>query len=279
MDQDRHRKLRVAIQEIVQSVQQLGDTDPGPSSQERLIRGTATLEPRQVGRTRLRRWIPLTLILFVVGTMAAFSLRASLKYTREELAPPEVQAHASLKSVAPAASSTPVEPLAAPEQIATSSSAPVKREELRAHSGEPEQTTVGEPGRLASETWGVSALTFAERFAESPLLTLPSDAGHTETTALAKSVPATPLDPKGGFFVQVAAHRTEEHAQTQVKVMQSKYPTILGSREPIIYRKDLGSKGIYWRTQLGPFASREDATRFCNGLKAAGGQCLVKRND
>jgi hypothetical protein len=146
MDQDRHRKLRVAIQDILRSVQRLEDA-PARSSEERLIRGTATLEPRQVSRTRLRRWIPSTLILFVVGTMAVFGWRVSLKHTGGTLAPPEVRAHASLKSVAPGVSSPPVEPLAAPEQIvSTSSPAPVKREELRAYSGEQEQTTVGEFG-------------------------------------------------------------------------------------------------------------------------------------
>jgi hypothetical protein len=272
MDQDRHRKLQAALRDILESVQRSEGADPGPSLEERRIRRTATLAPnRHVSRSRW--WIPLTLILFVV--VAAFSWRAGLRYTGQELVSPEVRADASLRSAAPGPSSRPVEPLEAPEQIVpTSSPSPVKPEKLRAHPSEPEQATVGESGPLASETQGVSTPgSFAERSTET-LLT-----HSTETNALAKSAPSAPSDPKGGFFVQVAAHRTEQRAEAQFQVMQSKYPTILGGREPIIYRKDLGSKGIYWRTWLGPFASREDATRLCNDLKAAGGKCFVQRKD
>lgn len=106
------------------------------------------------------------------------------------------------------------------------SPSPVKPEELRAHPSEPEQTTVGESGQLASETQGASAPgSVAESSAET-LLTLPSD--NTETTALAKSAPSTPADPKGVFFVQVAAHRTEQRAQRQFHVLQSNLPQDTG---------------------------------------------------
>ena len=44
--------------------------------------------------------------------------------------------------------------------------------------------------------------------------------------------------------------------------MQKKYPDQLGSRSPVIKRVD-GKKGVSYRAMVGPFASREEATRFC----------------
>ena len=59
--------------------------------------------------------------------------------------------------------------------------------------------------------------------------------------------------------------------------MQAKYPSVLGGRQPIIRRKE-SSKGVYYGTQVGPFASRGDAIQLCEELKAAGGNCFVQRN-
>ena len=40
---------------------------------------------------------------------------------------------------------------------------------------------------------------------------------------------------------------------------------------------DLGAKGIYYRTMVGPFGSTEEAARFCGNLKSAGGQCVIEK--
>jgi hypothetical protein len=58
----------------------------------------------------------------------------------------------------------------------------------------------------------------------------------------------------------------------------AKFPNQLGGREPIVRRTDLGAKGIYYRTMVGPFASMENAARMCRTLKAASGNCLIQRN-
>jgi len=42
-------------------------------------------------------------------------------------------------------------------------------------------------------------------------------------------------------------------------------------------RVDLGAKGIYYRTMVGPFGSTEVAALFCGNLKTAGGQCVIQR--
>ena len=81
-----------------------------------------------------------------------------------------------------------------------------------------------------------------------------------------------------GAYVQVSAQRSEAEAQSSYRAMQQKYPAVLGSREASIRRADLGQAGVWYRAQIGPFTSAEQATAFCDNLKAAGGQCMVHRN-
>ena len=78
--------------------------------------------------------------------------------------------------------------------------------------------------------------------------------------------------------MQVTAQRSEADAQASFKAMQGKYPGQLGSREAVIRRADLGSKGIYFRAMVGRFGSSSEAAELCSSLKAAGGQCIVQKN-
>jgi len=82
----------------------------------------------------------------------------------------------------------------------------------------------------------------------------------------------------GGYLVQVSSQRNEADAQASFKALQGKFPTVLGSREPVIKRADLGEKGVYYRAMVGPFGSSDEATQFCGSLKTAGGQCVIQRN-
>ena len=81
----------------------------------------------------------------------------------------------------------------------------------------------------------------------------------------------------GGFVVQVSSQRSEADAQSSFRGLQAKYSQ-LKSRQPIIRRADLGDKGVYYRAMVGPFESGDEAVQFCNGLKQAGGQCIIHRN-
>ena len=82
----------------------------------------------------------------------------------------------------------------------------------------------------------------------------------------------------GGYLVQVSSQRNEADAQASYRALQSKFPAVLGSRSPVIKRADLGDKGVYYRTMVGPFSSSDEASQFCGSLKTAGGQCVVQRN-
>jgi len=92
-------------------------------------------------------------------------------------------------------------------------------------------------------------------------------------TAPAAAAPAT-----GGYAVQVTSQRSEAEAQNAFRSLAAKYPGQLGNRVPIIRRVELGQKGTYYRAMIGPFVSSEAAANMCNGIKAAGGSCIVQRN-
>jgi hypothetical protein len=94
----------------------------------------------------------------------------------------------------------------------------------------------------------------------------------------ASAAPVAPVATAGGYAVQISSQRSEEEAQSSFRDLQAKYPDLLGGRTPIIRRADLGAKGIYYRTMVGPFASADQATELCSNLKAAGGSCLVQKN-
>ncbi len=94
------------------------------------------------------------------------------------------------------------------------------------------------------------------------------------TTTPTQAAPAS----SGNYVVQVASQRSESDAQASYKALQSKYPSVLGSRSAQIKKADLGDKGTYYRAVVGPFNSSEDASTVCNNLKVAGGQCVVQRN-
>jgi SPOR domain len=79
----------------------------------------------------------------------------------------------------------------------------------------------------------------------------------------------------GRFLVSVTSQPTEAEAQSSYRAMQRKYPDQLGSRTPIIKKVDKKGGGAAYRALVGPFASREEATRFCSGYSSAGGQCWV----
>jgi hypothetical protein len=78
-------------------------------------------------------------------------------------------------------------------------------------------------------------------------------------------------------MVQVSSQRSESDAQASFRALQEKYSQ-LRSRQLVVRRADLGSRGIYFRAMVGPFGSSEEANQLCSSLKQSGGQCIVQRN-
>jgi hypothetical protein len=79
---------------------------------------------------------------------------------------------------------------------------------------------------------------------------------------------------EGRFLVSITSQPTEAEAQAAFRSMQKKHPEQLSSHAPVIKRVD-GKKGVSYRAMVGPFASREEATKFCTNYSSAGGQCWV----
>jgi hypothetical protein len=89
---------------------------------------------------------------------------------------------------------------------------------------------------------------------------------------------AAPAAGGGHYAVQVSSQRSEADAEAAFRSLQAKFPSQLGGRQPLIRRADLGSKGIYYRAMVGPFASADEASSLCQSLKSAGGSCLIQKN-
>ena len=98
-----------------------------------------------------------------------------------------------------------------------------------------------------------------------------------QPAATQASAPATGTIPAGTYIVQVSSQRTQEQAQAAFGDLQRRYGAVLGGVSPVIERADLGDRGTFYRVRI-PTSSRDDAISLCERLKAAGGDCFVRRN-
>jgi SPOR domain len=90
---------------------------------------------------------------------------------------------------------------------------------------------------------------------------------------------AAPAAAGGGYMVQVSSQKSEADAQASFRAVKTKYADAMGSYSaPVIKRVDIPGKGVMFRAMVGPFDTSDEAVQFCNGLKTAGGQCLIQRN-
>jgi SPOR domain len=134
--------------------------------------------------------------------------------------------------------------------------------------------------RMAAATPRPSAtangpLSLAPR-SEAPAAQEPVRMAATNPAQIVPSAP-NPAAASGGYLVQVSSQSSEAEAQASYRMLQSKYPSVLGSHAPVIKRAEIGEKVVY-RAMVGPFGSSAEASQFCGSLKSAGGQCLIHRN-
>jgi hypothetical protein len=139
------------------------------------------------------------------------------------------------------------------------------------------------PSPAAARAPAPSPAANANASANAPLSLSPQGAAQSapaDTRTRVASTNAAQATPGGGgsYVVQVSSQRSEADAQASFKALQGKFPSVLGSRAPLIKRADLGDKGVYYRAMVGPFASSDEAAQVCGNLKTAGGQCVVQKN-
>jgi uncharacterized protein (DUF2147 family) len=81
----------------------------------------------------------------------------------------------------------------------------------------------------------------------------------------------------GGYLVQVAARQSHNEALQAFNELQRRYPQLLGRHSPEVLRADLGQRGVWYRVGIGPVNQQSAAVDFCQQLKAAGADCLIRR--
>ena len=105
-------------------------------------------------------------------------------------------------------------------------------------------------------------------------------AGRLAKGAGAAVVPASlgsaPWAPWG---VQVGGDFSAARALASYSALQKRFPTIIGSQQPLLIRSVMMSRGRAPFTNVRvPAASRQEADALCRSLHAAGGACIVMRN-
>ncbi|MEC9367318.1 MAG: SPOR domain-containing protein [Pseudomonadota bacterium] len=87
--------------------------------------------------------------------------------------------------------------------------------------------------------------------------------------------PAPAAGGGSGYRIQLAALPSEPEAQASWARLSARHKSLLAGRQPIFQRTDLGSLGIFYRVQIGPFANQTESQRLCNEFKSAGLDCFV----
>ena len=70
-------------------------------------------------------------------------------------------------------------------------------------------------------------------------------------------------------MVQVSSQKSEADAHASYRVLQGKYPSVLGSQSVLVKRVDLGEKGTYYRAFAGPFSSADQAAQALAAREAS----------
>jgi len=99
-------------------------------------------------------------------------------------------------------------------------------------------------------------------------------------TALTSSPPqpATP-DAGGPWGLQLAGNWSESAALAEYRDLQKKFPSVLGTRPPLVIRsRRAGPGSAAWYLVRVAESTRERANQLCSRLEAVGGKCIVLKN-
>jgi hypothetical protein len=102
----------------------------------------------------------------------------------------------------------------------------------------------------------------------------PMPPAPSRTPVAAHSVPH-----QGDWGLQLIGDRSQAKALAEYRELQSRFPRVLGHREPLVLARKLRGRGsaVWYQVRVAE-ASRESATELCTRLKQFGGACLVLRN-
>lgn len=83
--------------------------------------------------------------------------------------------------------------------------------------------------------------------------------------------------PKPGWWVQVAADRTREEAESTGRRVIQKFRTLLSQRKYRIQKVTVPDIGVYYRSRFGPYATRNAAADACRAMKKRKQNCIIAR--
>lgn len=118
----------------------------------------------------------------------------------------------------------------------------------------------------------------ATEYQTAPAATVAEPAPMPAETSVATAPavePATEPMAESGIRLQLAAVPNESDVAGEWKRLKKRIGAPLANLELHVERADLGSKGVFYRLQAGPFADRSAAAAACQDIKAAGGDCLI----
>jgi hypothetical protein len=104
-----------------------------------------------------------------------------------------------------------------------------------------------------------------------------SEPAKTQTASAepASKPGATEDQVKAGVRIQIMSAPNEDAVWGEWKQISKKHAAELGDLTPVVETADLGTKGIFYRLQAGPFETLDAAKERCGKLKDAGLDCLV----
>ena len=134
-------------------------------------------------------------------------------------------------------------------------------------------TTEAPPVRLNPEASTVAA---APPAPAKPAAPAPA---RKAATAVAASEPISPTATRsaaaGSAVVQIGAYETREIADGAWASFKARHAGVVGTLAEDVQKVDLGTKGIWYRLRMGPFADKTTAAAACEKLKAEGATCFL----
>ena len=102
-----------------------------------------------------------------------------------------------------------------------------------------------------------------------------SETHSSSSVGRAIAVSASDND-RSTWSLQLIGDSSETRALAEYRNLQKRFPSILGSRSPVIKKRELGGRSsVFWYQVRLTEDSRERASALCTQLRSAGGECLV----
>lgn len=79
-----------------------------------------------------------------------------------------------------------------------------------------------------------------------------------------KAVKTNYKSQKRAVRVQIAAMTSKKAAQKSWNILNKSYPKLFANLKPFVQKVNLGSRGIFFRLQIGNFYNQVEAEKFCN---------------